>query len=448
MLAYILALAVGFGSFTLYMVAFFLPEVHRKSDFIWSGVGLFYALILWVCAGRITGAVLLGQMASVGLLGWFGWQTLTLRRSLAPASQQTPIPALESIPGPAVKGVSGGGLSQLSGQVTGLFAKKKAAPVTQPSSQSEATSSPPDAAPATNVAAFSSEVNEAWAEEQAIADREEAQVQPNTPSTEKAGVARKPEATNPTAFVSAPSPSLEKVKAGETPTVEVEVNHEVAAPPAALSQLEDDVWEEETSVAAVPEPPKPPAAAPAAKTAKQPGGFGSLFSNLKNRLGLSGMGKRKSKQPSPAAQSPKTSTPASTDIDRILQSELATVAEEVAAEATAEGTQVVNTETHEPPSPAVTTLTEKAAPSITDDGDSQPALTANRTEAIDTVEVKAPNPAIAIPAESAESGEPTVERVTAENVGVEIISTDNVAVEPVVDAETKTASLEDSKGKD
>jgi hypothetical protein len=92
MLAYILAIAVGLGSFSLYMAAFFLPEVYRKYDFIWSGVGMFYALMLWVCAGRITGGVLVGQIASVGLLGWFGWQTLKLRRSLTPPTQQTPLP--------------------------------------------------------------------------------------------------------------------------------------------------------------------------------------------------------------------------------------------------------------------------------------------------------------------------------------------------------------------
>jgi hypothetical protein len=91
MLAHILALAVGLGSFSLYMAAFFFPEVHRKYDFVWSGVGLFYALVLWVSAGRITGSVLLGQLAGVALLGWFGWQTLTLRRELTPASQQTQV---------------------------------------------------------------------------------------------------------------------------------------------------------------------------------------------------------------------------------------------------------------------------------------------------------------------------------------------------------------------
>ncbi len=93
MLAYILAIAIGLGSFALYMAAFFFPEVHRKSDFVWSGVGFFYALILWACAGQITGAVLLGQVASVSLLVWFGWEILALRRAATPVAQQTPIPA-------------------------------------------------------------------------------------------------------------------------------------------------------------------------------------------------------------------------------------------------------------------------------------------------------------------------------------------------------------------
>lgn len=91
MLAYLLAILVGLASFSFYMAAFFVPEVHRRQDFVWSGLGLFYALVLWNCAGRITGAVLLGQLASVALLGWLGWQTLTLRRDLTPTSVQTPV---------------------------------------------------------------------------------------------------------------------------------------------------------------------------------------------------------------------------------------------------------------------------------------------------------------------------------------------------------------------
>ncbi|MBW4464387.1 MAG: Ycf66 family protein [Pegethrix bostrychoides GSE-TBD4-15B] len=92
MLSYLLAILVGTGSLGLYLAAFLFPEVHRKYDLIWSGIGLFYGLVLWVCAGRITGAVLLGQMASVSLLGWLGWQTLTLRRAETPAALQTQLP--------------------------------------------------------------------------------------------------------------------------------------------------------------------------------------------------------------------------------------------------------------------------------------------------------------------------------------------------------------------
>ncbi|MFH7029890.1 MAG: Ycf66 family protein [Heteroscytonema crispum UTEX LB 1556] len=97
MLAYFLALAVGLGSFAIYMAAFFFPEIHRKNDFIWSGVGLFYALVLWVFARRITGGLLLGHIASVALLGSFGWQTLSLRRQLTPQAQQTPVPSADAV---------------------------------------------------------------------------------------------------------------------------------------------------------------------------------------------------------------------------------------------------------------------------------------------------------------------------------------------------------------
>jgi Ycf66 protein N-terminus len=93
MLAYILAVLVGTGSVGLYISAFFFPEIHRKHDFIWSGVGFFYALVLWIYARQETGGILVGQTASVALLGWFAWQTLKLRRQLVPVSQQTPIPS-------------------------------------------------------------------------------------------------------------------------------------------------------------------------------------------------------------------------------------------------------------------------------------------------------------------------------------------------------------------
>ncbi|MEO0758107.1 MAG: Ycf66 family protein [Cyanobacteria bacterium J06648_16] len=91
MLPKLLAIVIGTGSFAFYMAAFFVPEVHRKSDFIWSGVGLFYAVVLWFCAGQMGGAEILGQTAAVALLTWLGWQTLLLRRTTTPAPQQTPL---------------------------------------------------------------------------------------------------------------------------------------------------------------------------------------------------------------------------------------------------------------------------------------------------------------------------------------------------------------------
>ncbi|NEQ50127.1 MAG: hypothetical protein F6K11_08355 [Leptolyngbya sp. SIO3F4] len=91
MLANLLAVIVGLGSFGFYLIAFILPEVHRRSDFFWSGIGMFYAVVLWYCAKQMHGAVLLGQTASVGLLLWLGYQTLLLRRETTHPAQQTPI---------------------------------------------------------------------------------------------------------------------------------------------------------------------------------------------------------------------------------------------------------------------------------------------------------------------------------------------------------------------
>ena len=113
MLAYILAIAVGLGSFALCMGAFFFPKIHRELDFFWSGVGLFYALVLWVCAGRITGGVLLGQLSAVALLGWFGWQTLTLRQEIALPEEKT-----------EVQGSITSALPNLLGKIIAPFSKK------------------------------------------------------------------------------------------------------------------------------------------------------------------------------------------------------------------------------------------------------------------------------------------------------------------------------------
>jgi hypothetical protein len=88
MLTYVLAVVVVMASLGLYSTTFVIPEVSRKNDLVWSGVGLFYGLVLWVCAGRITGGVLLGQMASVALIGWMGWQMVESRWNSVPEADR------------------------------------------------------------------------------------------------------------------------------------------------------------------------------------------------------------------------------------------------------------------------------------------------------------------------------------------------------------------------
>lgn len=91
MLAYILAIAIALASVVLFFSAFFAPKLHRKDDFLWSGVGLFYGLVLWLCAGRFTGGALLGQMAAVVLVLSFAWQTISLRAAIANPEKQAGI---------------------------------------------------------------------------------------------------------------------------------------------------------------------------------------------------------------------------------------------------------------------------------------------------------------------------------------------------------------------
>ena len=83
MLSYALAIAVAISSLVLFSTAFLMSDIHRQDDFLWSAVGLIYALVLWFCARNITGAVLLGQASASILLVSYSWQTLKLRKALA-----------------------------------------------------------------------------------------------------------------------------------------------------------------------------------------------------------------------------------------------------------------------------------------------------------------------------------------------------------------------------
>ena len=87
MLSYALAIVVAISSLVLFSTAFLMSKIHRRDDFLWSAVGLFYALILWYCARNITGAVLLGQAAATALLVSYSWQTIKLRRIISDPTQ-------------------------------------------------------------------------------------------------------------------------------------------------------------------------------------------------------------------------------------------------------------------------------------------------------------------------------------------------------------------------
>ena len=94
MLPYLFAIAIAVASLSLFFTAFFSPNWHRKDDFLWSGVGLIYALVLWICAEQIRGSVLLGQAAATILVLSLIWQTVQLRKLLAVSDKSTELTAL------------------------------------------------------------------------------------------------------------------------------------------------------------------------------------------------------------------------------------------------------------------------------------------------------------------------------------------------------------------
>jgi hypothetical protein len=350
MLAYILALAVGLGSFSIYMAAFFFPEVHRKSDFTWSGVGLFYALILWACAGRITGALLLGQMAGVAMLGSFAWETLTLRRLVTPIAQQTPIPQSANL----AAGVP----------FAGLFGKKKEPAAKKP----KFVRSPKPKADVVSAPVTEGEVK--VEEQSAISSIPQTIAESSLAPDSKIPESNAPAiAEIPVFSVETPAaetkPAPAELASSFTPLpLPIEFSEIVApatvepaeAQPEAPQQTDDDdfdeMWRARATQSATPTaaPTAEPTAAPEAsstpaKVAKKSAGFGSLFGNIKNSLGgMLGLGAAKNKSDA----TPQTATPKVTresiapeskitaipapDIDSILQSELAEAAAEVTTE--------------------------------------------------------------------------------------------------------------------
>ncbi|MEB3159818.1 MAG: Ycf66 family protein [Synechocystis sp.] len=149
MLALMLSSVVGSASLVFFFSAFFAPKLHRKDDFLWSGFGFFYALVLWICAQRFTGAILLGQLAGVCLILAFAWQTLRLRAAIAHQS-------IAEVPSFSLLDWVGGGLK-----------RKPKAPKVQPETKETATKeviqstqSPPTVPPPVKEAAVAEDVVE------------------------------------------------------------------------------------------------------------------------------------------------------------------------------------------------------------------------------------------------------------------------------------------------
>ncbi len=478
MLAYILALAVGLGSFSIYMAAFFFPEVHRKSDFTWSGVGLFYALILWTCAGRITGALLLGQMAGVALLGWFAWETLTLRRQVTPVAQQTPIPQAANL-----AGAMGGPLSGLFGKKPEPAAKKpkfvrspkpKADAVPAPANQGQAkVEAQPATGPIAEIIPESAIAPDLKTPDKSAPAITEIPVF----SVENAPAETSPAPAELASNFTPLPPPLEFSEIAAAPTVEP-----AEAQPEAKNQTEDDddfdqMWrsraKESQSDATTAAPTATATAAPTAnpipaKTAKKSGGFGSLFGNIKNSLGgMLGRGAAKNKPDantpvtkpkvaqesiapeSIAPESPesKVTTIPAPDIDQILESELAEAAAEVAAETsntTAETSQAMPFPT-DVEAMAELIATETAAnsdkigeSSILDGGSSAQSQT-------DPLAQETPADAVGEPKAAAGVTEAEAPAVSLEMTVVEIVSAPPVEIEvpgePGLSVQVETVSV-------
>ncbi|MEM9770919.1 MAG: Ycf66 family protein [Cyanobacteria bacterium P01_D01_bin.73] len=113
MLAKILAILVALGSVGWYGLAWTLPTLSRRYDVVWAGMGLFYGLVLWVCAGQVVGAIALGQLAILGLVTALGYQVLQLRDGVAEESAALP---------------QGAGVMALAGAVRSRVTGLKAAP--------------------------------------------------------------------------------------------------------------------------------------------------------------------------------------------------------------------------------------------------------------------------------------------------------------------------------
>ncbi|MGA1475597.1 MAG: Ycf66 family protein, partial [Prochlorothrix sp.] len=92
-----LALVVALASGVLYLLGLLVPVMGRSGDVLWSGLALFYGLVLWFGGGQFQGVALAGQMVSVALLLGLGAQVLRLRWAEVPEKQKILIPLVRRL---------------------------------------------------------------------------------------------------------------------------------------------------------------------------------------------------------------------------------------------------------------------------------------------------------------------------------------------------------------
>ncbi|WP_353259838.1 Ycf66 family protein, partial [Prochlorothrix hollandica] len=97
LLSHGLAIAVGLASGGLYLMVFLVPVLARSGDLPWSGLGLFYSLVLWFGGGQFQGVALLGQGVSVVLLLGTGNQILRFRWADLTENQKASIPLVRRV---------------------------------------------------------------------------------------------------------------------------------------------------------------------------------------------------------------------------------------------------------------------------------------------------------------------------------------------------------------
>ncbi|MEQ8995016.1 MAG: Ycf66 family protein [Coleofasciculus sp. B1-GNL1-01] len=475
MLPYVLALVIGLGSFAYYMAAFFFPEVHRKSDFLWSGVGFFYALVLWVCAGRITGAVLLSQLASVSLLGWLGWQTLMLRRQLALPEAQTEI-------SPQVQEkIASSGMFQLAKSlvvqpVARVFRRKPVAPtpvVTEPEPVTEPAAPETEIAPAkTEIGEPSSgTVTEITEEVQPPSEEPDVPVASFTEVSEEIPEEIPEETPEEPVIADITEPTQVRETVETTSTEKVEEPTEETTPPEQIGEFAPDEsptrtpleeWTlTETSVAETPLEEQTLTETPVAETPTKP-----VQKQTKQRQGIRGffnkfLGKgkakpAKTKEPqtvsedistSPTPEIPESSppdTPLDTSPTPTQDIEETAAAEETLADETPAETQIVDV------TPAAETPTTE--PELTQNPDIQPSETPEEsatetTQPADSEPLMRPNPP---EPEQVDAANPSPEPETSESPDIPVAditpeSQLSPPAEPIGEGDVNTRQSQDSE---